>query len=60
MYEQGAPNMERVEKNAATVEEECNYLAAAATAVVKHEQDKLNQEREDKKTPKSCWVNQWI
>ena len=48
MYKQGAPNMERVEKNAATVEEECNFLAAVA-AVVKHEQDKLNQEREDKK-----------
>ena len=40
--------MERVEKNTATVEEKCNYLAEAA-AMVKHEQDKCNQEREDKK-----------
>ena len=51
--------MECVEEDAAVVEEEY-YLADAA--VVIHEQDKLNQEREGKKKikPKSCWVHQWI
>ena len=39
--------MECVKKDAAAVEGECYYLAAAA--VVTQEQDKLNQEREGKK-----------
>ena len=40
--------MECVEKDAAAVEEECYYLAAAAVVI----HDKLNREREGKKTKK--------